>query len=75
MALYAEQLDELECPCGGCDHSKRVYITSRCHPANRDVAIYYSKDQKVLRLCCAVCDKHITEIAVAHRPVPKDEWS
>ena len=67
MSLNREKLDAAKCTQPGCDHNHPndvVFLSGACHPG-APVEAYYSKDDKLLRLVCALCHEGVAAIEVA----------
>ena len=64
-ALTRENLDVLECECGGeeCDNDS-VYIEPKCHP-RYGTDVFYNKKDGCLYISCHMCDDLVAVIEVA----------
>jgi hypothetical protein len=65
---FAEDLDRLACAVPGCDHRGHrgeTFLHARCH---RTAPTWTSYRAGVLTLTCSQCGRHVSAIAVAHRP-------
>jgi hypothetical protein len=68
--LYVEDLALMVCGHPDCpeDHSGQpLYMRSQCHPRAGTLAVF-EPGHDHLHLVCAVCERGIATVAIAHRP-------